>query len=225
MLRPEHIGEPLISALFIRLKEIGRVGHLVCRNLRNGDEVSFTQVLSINNLGLDFSSHDNVSLVPIQREEDPSSYAFDGMSQVDCAIACERVFPIEVKLGTTRMAAGEFGRRFLAPCCFTKHVPPRVCGNMIAVLDGRFEDQTISEVPLRVELDEGNQVLLTLDWGLVVRREVFDHWARNSSPVMNRTCWIILFEDFVQAVGGADAFDSVVKDLVGYEFADAWGMI
>ena len=221
-LRPDHIGEPLVSTLIQELMKEGRLKQLSCHNMRNGTTSHFEQVLNDNAVGAAFSVHDNVPLMPLLFEN--VEYAFDGMSQVDCVVHGDTSFGIEIKLGTTRMASAEFSRRFCSPCGYTTHTPPRIRGSMIAVLDGRFEQDDLKHVPLKAEVVTGDAAPIAESWGLVVRRQVFSQWSNTIFPTMTRHCWAIVFEDFVDAVGGSVRFNEIVLDLVGNDFVEAWGL-
>lgn len=222
-LRPEHIGEPLVSALIRQLKDDQCLDRLKCRNILDGVESHFERVLRENEVGTDFTVHDNVSLASLKYEN--IEYAFDGMSQVDCVVYGNTSFGVEIKLGTTRMTATEFTRRFCSQCRFTNHVPRRVCGSMIAVLDGRFEQDDLKQVQLMAKVTEDVFVPLAKSWGLVVRRQVYSQWDKKAFPSVARPCWVIVFEDFIDAVGGADNFNKIVSRLVGDEFVTSWGLV
>jgi hypothetical protein len=126
-----------------------------------------------------------------------------------------------VKLGISRMAPGEFGRRFLRPCAVSKHVPHRVKGNMIAVLDGCFSAAGVADLSLTAVPNVGQPLTLVRSWVLLIRRKIAKAWAKNP-PKFRRDCWILQFEDLARAVGGQKEFDRVVSVIVGDQFAAAW---
>jgi hypothetical protein len=221
-LRPDHIGEPLVSALIQQLKVDQRLDQLTCRNLLDGVDSTLEQVLKANAVESEFTVHYNVRLKPLLFEK--VEYGFDGMSRVDCVIYGNTAFGVEIKLGMKKLTATDFTSEYCSPCGYTSHPSPRICGNMIAVLDGRFQQDTLKDVPLSVEIRAGVSSLLANQWGLVVRQKVIDQWTRNDAPILTRPCWVIAFEDFVPAVGGPNCFNDIVLKLVGDDFVGAWGL-
>jgi hypothetical protein len=182
--------------------------------------VAFAEVLKQLRFRSRLRFHDNVPLAPIVCSQ--TTVNFDGLSRIDCVVEdTKQAAAIEVKLGTTRMGSSEFGSRFFSKCQWSDHVPARVKGNMIAVLDGRFIQPELGQAPLKVEL-EGRSLAVLQTWFLVLRRDVWRKWEK-STPTFQRPCYVLLFEDFVPAVGGATEFDEIVRLLVGSEFAGPWG--
>lgn len=201
----------------------GRLDRFRCLNIFDGMESHFKHVLNNIAVGNVFTVHDNVPLKPLGFEN--VEYAFDGMSQVDCVVYGEASFGMEIKLGTKRMTVPEFTSRFCSACGYTAHKPPRIRGSMIAVLDGRFVRDELKNVPLEAEVTDGVFTSLAQSWGLVVRRQVFSKWRKSDFPNMTRNCWVIVFEDFVDAVGGTNRFNEIVLELVGDEFVEAWKLV
>jgi hypothetical protein len=219
-LRLDHLGEPLVAELLQEISHANGLERLQCRNVMSGEIQSVKALLASMNCNAPISFCENVPLAPISYQNEP--YSFDGLSQIDVLAAGDACgLGIEVKLGTTRMSPSEFERRFLRPCVFSNHVPPRINGSMIAILDGRFPQNSLEGLPLSASLEDGTKLTLASSWVLVLRRQVFQSWG-TKSPEFNRACWVLVFEDFVAAVGGAAEFDRVAHRIVGDRFAEAW---
>jgi len=224
-LRPEHVGEPMVAALLRQIYSKNKLDQLRCGQSGRAQDQTLQGVIDSTcstNCGAPISFHENAPLCPL--EHDGRAYSFDALSQVDCLVVRGSAgLAIEVKLGTSRMASREFRRRFLQPCTFSRHVPPRIRGKMIAVLDGRFREEGFGDAPLCAAPAGRQPVTLARSWVLLIRREVADAWAANP-PLFRRDCWILLFEDLVPAAGGQDEFDKIVSSLVGDRFAEPWGL-
>ena len=221
-LRPEHFGEPMVCAVLQRIAESGRLDQVRCHSPNSRSSVSFAE--AINTLGFQqpLRFHDNVPLAPILCDE--CTVAFDGLSRIDCILEDgKQAVALEVKLGTKLMAATKFAERFFSACDWSNHVPARVKGNMIAVLDGRFVQPQLASEPLVVELAGGDTLPVIQAWFLLLRQEVWKKWEKNT-PTFQRPCQILLLEELVPAVGGPTGFDEIVRQLVGSEFAVSWGL-
>ena len=165
----------------------------------------------------------NVSLDPLIYNGE--SYTFDGLSRIDCLIyESNNGIAMEIKLGITRMTPAEFGKRFLKSSECSAHVPPRIKGNMISVLDGRFSREEFAHCPLTTQINRCQKISVAADWLLLVRKSVWERWAKQP-PQFRKHCRVLVFEDFVTAVGGTQIFDDIVQQLVGGEFALAWNLV
>ena len=222
-LRPEHLGEPLISAILQSLADNSRLSAVPCYSPSNGQSETFAEFLARKGVTLPVKLYDNVGLAPV--EHAGTSVLFDGLSRVDCLITDDaRGIAIEVKLGKSRMAAGEFSNRFFTSCDWSNHVPPRIKENMIAILDGRFTQLDLVNTTLVAEVSDSISCQIDPEWIILIRREVWNKW-RSSPPQFNRPCRTIVFEELVPAVGGSVEFNCIVADLVGDEFAQAWDLV
>lgn len=222
-LKPEHFGEPLVAALLQRIVNEAKLQEVPCYSAVDRLETTLATALTRLNFGNALQVGCNAGLSPICI--DGNSYPFDGFSQIDCLLTdSEKAVAIEVKLGTTRMAGAEFRNRFLTPCKWSKHIPPRITGNMIAILDGRFENSELSKFALSTAVASGLPLPVLQSWILLLRTEVWNKWASNP-PRFNRPCSVLLFEDLVPAVGGAKEFDAIITKLVGGDFANSWGLV
>jgi hypothetical protein len=132
---------------------------------------------------------------------------------------------LEAKLGLDRMARGEFTKRFLPPVSLTTHSSRRFKGSMVAILNYRAL-QTGERLPLRTAAPSAAE--LVPDWFLVIRREVWDErWKEGKTcPPLAQHAHVTIFEDIVQKHGDGDpeAFDDLVRCLVGNGFFEAWGL-
>ena len=128
---------------------------------------------------------------------------------------------IEAKLGTDRLAAGEFKKRFLSTVQVTGHKPSRIKGSMVAILNHR-QIEALGALPLRAESEVGAEI--ARDWLLTVRGRVWKAWQARSSPALDNACHVVVFEDLVSRFGSPSAFDALVQSLVGDGFFAEWGL-
>lgn len=219
-LRPEHFGEPLIREILHRIAEKNMLGIVPCYSLTNKQPSTLVETMQALGLLSTVRFHENVSLAPIECSE--GTFKFDGFSRIDCLIEDgQRAIGIEVKLGTQRLSASDIQSRFLKDCSWSKHIPPKIKGNMIAILDGRFCQPELASVSLKAEVAADNVVPLLKTWFLLLRRQVWRRLQVNP-PSIQRTCHVLILEDLVPMIGGPIGFDEIVRHLVGDEFAISW---
>jgi hypothetical protein len=220
-LKPEHFGEALVAALLRQIAERDTFAELHCYSTQDRQPVRMTELLARMGIGRQAAFHDNVELDPVTVGE--TRAGFDKLSQIDCLVEDgQHGIAVEIKLGLTRMGVADFEDRFFDDCGWSRHVPPQIKGNMIAILDGRFSQRELAGVHLSARI--GNRAVpLSREWLLLLRGTIWQKWAKRS-PSFNRPCHVILFEEFVPAVGGPEEFDGIVRELIGNEFAAAWGL-
>ena len=222
-LRPGQIGEPLVEALLNQIHSAGNLRGLPCQNSATGTIKTLEELIVAIGIEAPILFYRNVPLQQVVFAE--QEYRFDGMSRVDCLVARGSAgLAIEVKLGISRMAPGEFRRRFLRPCAGRSTQRARIKGNMIAVLDGCFSTAGFADLSLTAAPNVGQPLTLVQSWVLLIRHKVAKAWAENP-PKFRRDCWILQFEDLVRAVGGQKEFDRVVSVIVGDQFAAAWDVL
>lgn len=148
-------------------------------------------------------------------------YSFDGASRIDVtfwirpklAVACE------LKLGKTRLNKSRVDDEFLANCRLT-HNNSCWGGNMMAILDRRFSSLAPVDGLSVVLGDE--PVPLSRNWFVVVRRRVLDRWKADSRPTFSEHTTCISINTIVDAFGGKDPFNALVKSLVAFDYYDKW---
>lgn len=199
-----HVGEEIFAELINRRPE--SFIH-VCGLVREADLDFMRKVRRVALCEVPFAKVDGKS--------------FDGACRVDVVVRLrpDVAFPIELKLGHTRLSKQRFDREWLHSC-EPSHGGRRWRGSVMAALDRRFSTPTTQELAVSV-----NQSLRTLteNWLLVVRRAVLDGWRENP-PGLQRGM-VKSFEELVEALGGRTALNSVVRDVLGDRdfFAD-WGL-
>jgi hypothetical protein len=223
-LKLEHIGEPLAVALLTLAHEQGSTERVLCRSPQNGGDLSLGELLRRESSGCPISFKDSVPVHPV--EHNAARYCLDGQSQIDCLVVYgTRGTAIEVKLGVNRMSRDTFQQRFLSPCSISKHRPPRLKGNMIALLDRRLDCLSADSIPVIADLD-GNRLALSQTWLLLIRRKVWLKWGSGTNcPSFGRNTFIVLLEELVESVGGPTVFDGIVSGIIGDGFARAWGLV
>lgn len=146
---------------------------------------------------------------------------FDGACRVDVAV---RVRPgaaaaFELKLGATRITKTRVDDEWLQPCT-PSHGGRRWKGNVIAVLDRRFEGAAVETLGIRIG-SNAERLELIRPWCFVARRRILNAW-RNSPPSFSSGARLIAFEDVVAAFGGAEAFNGLVCGMLDINFYDEW---
>ena len=201
---------------------LSHVGEEIFAELINRRPESFLQVCGlVREADLDFMRQAPVALceVPFAQVDGKS---FDGACRVDVVVRLrpDLAFPIELKLGHTRLSKQRFDREWLQ-FCKPSHGGRRWRGSVMAALDRRFSTPTTQELAMRVNQ---SVCMLTENWLLVVRRAVLDGWRENP-PGLSQRGMVKSFEELVEALGGRTALNSVVRDVLGDRdfFAD-WGL-
>ena len=150
------------------------------------------------------------------------SYQFDGAHKIDIAIldrTTSSCIPCEAKLGNDRLGKSEFEKRFLKPCS-TSHGNRRINGSMIAILDGKLPDQCSNSSILVSH--EGNEYQVVPIWVLIVRERILNSWAKNGMPALSSSCIRVSFEAIVDSFGGRVPFNSLVTELVHFDYYEKW---
>lgn len=202
-LRLTHIGEPLIAAMFKRSAAVRAV---------------FSQRLDLN-----VDRCRAVTEAPLSRS---GRFGFDGASRIDVALLDQaatpnssrrRCVPCEAKLGTERMTERAFNARFLRECK-TSHGDTRIRGSMPAILERKLEGVLDRELITTVA---GEDFDVTSKWALVLREQIARKWVTHP-PALSGRCTLVVFEELVEAYGGAKAFDALVRELTLFDYHDAW---
>lgn len=145
--------------------------------------------------------------------------AFDGASRVDVVV---RLRPgvaaaFELKLGTTRLSKRRFDNEWFQPCA-PSHADRRWSGNVMAVLDRRFENHVADELAVRTG---GERLQLIRPWFLVARKAVLQALC-NDPPAFGSAVRQLAFEDVVACFGGRDAFNLLVRSMLDINYFDEW---
>jgi hypothetical protein len=144
---------------------------------------------------------------------------FDGAHRVDVAVVDKEIcFPIELKLGLSRMRSKEFSKRFLASIS-TSHGDRRIKGGMISILDRRWEGREDDVI----EIDTANfNTSLSRAWALVIRKEIVKKWMDTEYPPLSSYCKLVVLEDLIDVFGSPNEFNELVKDLVTGDYFNEW---
>ena len=212
-----HVGEVVLAELLKALVERRELDTVPCVHHH---ACTLGRVVHEAGLAAPFTFEANVGLGPVTLAG--SQLLFDGAHEVDvlCQGTDGRGLALEAKLGTDRMAAAEFKKRFLAPVAVTSHKPNgRVKGSMVAILNHRFIE-ALGALPIRTQRAPAAE--LVESWALVIREEVWRGWAKRGMPSFAATCHIMVFEHIVAKYGNAAAFDDLVRQAVGDDFFAAW---
>lgn len=199
-LEPHHIGEALCARLLNHCAEsdlpvVARVWSGEWSERRLGD------------VGIPMSGARRATFAPGLRIA-ATGQQFDGMHRVDVTALSEgRGYPFEVKLGLTR--SGEQGVGTLLRGDQTgRWTMPRI-------LQDRCTAEGCPEFELKVQSDNG-LLPLSREWGVIIRSEIFEGWARGSTPDFRRHPVVVVFEDIAKAVG-KDRFNAAVRAAVAAE--------
>lgn len=199
MIQISHIGEELIAQM---LSESTEAMEAVCNGFpANGDQNIFVPEIRLNNCG---------------------ALGFDGVHKVDIAVlnsVTKSCYPVEAKLGFDRLGKNEFEKRFLKECG-TSHGDSRVTGSMISILERKLPD-TCANRDLSVMHGE-NTFLLTPKWSLVCRKSIIEKWKQAGRPALSSNCHVVAFENLVEMYGSHSAFNSLVKQLVSFDYYKMW---
>jgi hypothetical protein len=126
---------------------------------------------------------------------------------------------LELKLGATRLTKTRIDDEFLVDCRLS-HNGSRIAGNMMAILDRRFEDIATAD-GLSVEL-ETTEVELSRDWFVVTRQSVLDKWVGDDRPSFSSNTSCVTIGSLVTAFGGQQAFNTLVRELLDIDYFDEW---
>ena len=171
-----------------------------------------------------FNNADRVAFreVPLERYE---GKAFDGASRVDVVvtIAKGKAIAFELKLGLTRLYKKAVNE-LLTPCEST-HGGSRWSGNMMAILS--FPTDSAQKEKLSVTVmqtaEDGVSYSLEKEWFIVARRNTIRRWESGAEkPNFNKNVRFLAFEDVVEKLGGKAAFNSLVRQMLKFDFYDTW---
>ncbi len=144
---------------------------------------------------------------------------FDGVHCIDVAVVGDKFcFPIELKLGLSRMGTTVFSSRFLNSVS-TSHGDARIKGGMISILDRRWEGKENDVIEAKTAPDK---IQLARPWTLVIRREIAQSWANTATPNLSPYCRVVVFEDLVNLFGSPSDFNHLVGKLVAGDYYNKW---
>ena len=149
-------------------------------------------------------------------------FRFDGAHKIDIAILDKTgssCIPCEAKLGNDRLGKIQFEKRFLESCQ-TSHKDTRIAGSMIAILERKLPSPCLT-APIMVS-QEGKDYQMTLPWVLILRKAIHESWTKSGVPTLSTRCIHISFETLVEAFGGKTPFNSLVSELVRFDYYGTW---
>jgi hypothetical protein len=202
MIKPTHIAEYLIAEMYNRSPEV--------------------RALFAEQLGRTISLPDGSIAIPNLQLTACNPFRFDGAHKIDIAILDKATFsciPCEAKLGNDRLGKTEFEKRFLGSCP-TSQKNTRIAGSMIAILERKLPSPCLNS-PVLVS-HEGRDYRVTSPWVLILRKAVYDSWAKYGAPLLSPACIHISFEAIVEALGGKAPFNSLVCELVNFDYYETW---
>ena len=206
-----HIGEVLVAEILSRLQGGGALDQV--RDATSGTSLSD----DLGAAGVELPACFEADLASVVVNAEGASFSCDGAQTIDvlCVGRNGLAVAIEAKLGETRMARGEFRKRFCVRCEKSRHLDSRLRGSMVAVLE---RDLPFPGAELVACID-GHTWSVHQTWWLVVRRRVWQSW-RKTSPVRNAR--VLLFEDLASAYGSEREFNDLVQESIGTDFARRW---
>jgi hypothetical protein len=202
MIEPTHIAEHLISEMYNRS---ANVRALFAERLR-GAALLPEESTAVPNLQLSSCA----------------GFRFDGAHKIDIAILDETRFsciPCEAKLGIDRLGKRQFETRFLMPCA-TSHQDSRIAGSMTAILERRLPDVCLN-APVVVN-HHGREYEVTSPWVLIAKKAIHDSWQKSGLPSFSPACLHVSFEAIVEALGGKTPVNSLVGELLSFDYYGAW---
>jgi hypothetical protein len=192
----EHLGEPLLKGILETSEAVREL--VLSRNLIDKEAVLCEIPLAYWN-----------------------NQKFDGAHRIDVAIlntSAASCVALELKLGLSRMASGEFTRRFLSGTS-SSHKNTRVKGSMISILE-RLSMDSSSESTYAER--RGERILVDSVWVLVIRRQVLEKWRTSTPPSLSKKCQIVAFEEIVESYGDRNTFNKLVSNLVVGDYYREW---
>lgn len=165
---------------------------------------------------------DTVIAVPEVRLNPCGGLNFDGAHKIDIAILDTKnkvCIPVEAKLGENRLTAGEFNKRFLSECG-TSHKGSRVKGNMISILERNLPNQCKGS-NLTVTYSNATYSILN-EWYLICRESVLEKWKKSRFPDLSQSNSQVSIESIINAFGGKDVFNKLVRELLDIDYHDKW---
>lgn len=194
-----HIGEILVKEILIDSEAVVK---LVCPNIFLSASPNYTVETELK-------------LKPY------GTLNFDGAHGIDVAILdhnTRKCYPLELKFGKSRLAKGEFERRFLRGCRVTNN-GGRIAGSMISILEQKFSKEC-GNFPLEVE-HEGDPYTVSDKWTLICLKIIFDGWEKRGEPELKK-CNQVFLEDLVQEFGGKKRFNALVKTILKGDYYSEW---
>lgn len=202
MIQLTHIAEFIIAEMYNRSPEVRR--------------------FIAEQLSSSISLPDRSTAVPNLQLATCRPFKFDGAHKIDVAIldkATLSCIPCEAKLGNDRLRKAEFEKRFLR-LCLTSHKNTRITGSMIGILERKLPSPCLNS-PVLVS-HEGKDYHVTSSWVLIVRKAILDTWTKYGVPSVTSACIPVSFEAIVDSLGGKMPFNSLVGDMVNFDYHEAW---
>jgi len=202
MIKPTHIAECLIAEMYNRSPDV--------------------RALFAEQLGRTISLSDGSTAIPNLQLTTCGPFRFDGAHKIDIAVLDKATFscvPCEAKLGNDRLGKTDFEKRFLGSCR-TSHKNTRIAGSMIAILERKLPSPCLN-YPVFVN-HEGKDYRVISPWVLILRKTVCDSWTKYGAPLLSPACIHISFEAIVRALGGKVRFNSLVGELVNFDYYETW---
>jgi len=202
MIEPTHIAEYLIAEMYNRSPGVRA---LFARQLNKTSSLS-----------------DGYAAVPNLQLATCGCFRFDGAHKIDIAIldkASLSCIPCEAKLGNSRLGKTAFEERFLGSCR-TSHKNMRIAGSMMAILERKLPSPCLN-YPILIS-HEGGVYKLTSPWVLIMRKDIHDSWTKYGKPSLSSACIHISFEAIVEALGGKTPFNSLVSEMVSFDYYETW---
>jgi len=91
---------------------------------------------------------------------------------------------------------------------------------MIAILERKLPDNC-SDSPI-VVTHKGSTFQLVPTWILIVRDRIIGSWARSGKPALSSKCVTLAIERIVDSFGGREAFNSLVAQLIDFDYYRQW---
>ena len=157
----------------------------------------------------------NVGLTPY------GGVSFDGASCVDLVVLIQENLgvPLELKLGETRLTKRRIDDEWLSGCKLSHH-GKRFSGNMMSILERKFP-ATVPTDTLRARVGE-REVALTKEWFVIARSKVLYQWEGVARPSFSANVRTIGLEKIVHGYGGQESFNTMVHDLLNFDYYSEW---
>ena len=148
--------------------------------------------------------------------------AFDGAHRIDmvCTLSGNRGAAFEIKLSETRLTKWRIDEEWLSGCALS-HRGKRFKGNMMSILERTFPE-SVPQDDLRAEHVAGETVSLLTEWYVITRLSVLESWEGPGRPGFSHHVHFLHFERIVQEYGGKVRFNSLISELLTFDFYDVW---
>jgi hypothetical protein len=72
-------------------------------------------------------------------------------------------------------------------------------------------------------VDAASPVSISKEWLLALQGRVWRSWCANGWPAL-RHASVVVIDELIELAGGEEAFDQMIFNLIGKNFARAWRM-